>query len=326
MKKMNSTNKRLVIAGIFAFSLTLVLIGTAISMLVSDVSSVQAKTVAMTEQTSAKEEKPFNLPVKLLPEKPKDTQAPVITVTDVTEEEGTEIDVLADVTVTDNVDKNLEEKIVSEGTFDINTPGDYVVTLSVTDQAGNTGSAQKHITITPTPEIETPVATPPTQFQQAPVENTTPTPNESEAAPVQNTTPSYSAMTMYIAGTAISYQNGGQGQGQSIIDSNSSVISTWGGAAAQSGSDGLNTHFIGHNPGIFSTLFSVGQGSQITVTDGNGTPTIYTVSTILTVDDSAVGSDGTNYWSLVTGTGGGERITLQTCIDDYTNRIVIAYA
>lgn len=151
---------------------------------------------------------------------------------------------------------------------------------------------------------------------------------EQPAQPAQPAQPSYAPNTMYVGGSAIPYQNGGQGAGQSVIDANPyGAISTWGGAASQSGTDGLNSHFIGHNPGIFSVLFSLGGGSQIIVTDGAGNPTTYTVRNIMRVNDSAVDiNNGTNYWDQITGTGGGERITLQTCIDDHTNLIVMAYA
>jgi len=142
------------------------------------------------------------------------------------------------------------------------------------------------------------------------------------------TTPAYSASTMYVAGQAISYQNGGQTYGQSIIDSYpDSMISTWGGAATQSGTDGQNTHFIGHNPGVFSVVFNLSTGNQIVVTDSNGTPTTYTVSSIFQVDHYANGvADGINYWDTITGTGGGERITLQACVNDTINIIIIANA
>jgi hypothetical protein len=35
-------------------------------------------------------------------------------------------------------------------------------------------------------------------------------------------------------------------------------------------------------------------------------------------------ADGTDYWDQITGSGGGERITLQTCINDDYNLIVFA--
>lgn len=93
-----------------------------------------------------------------------------------------------------------------------------------------------------------------------------------------------------------------------------------GGAAIQSGSDGLNTHIIGHNPGVFSALFNVVIGSQVTITDGNGTPTNYTINRIYEVNDNAVGvRDGVDYWDQMIGTGGGERVTFQTCENDNVN-------
>ena len=71
-----------------------------------------------------------------------------------------------------------------------------------------------------------------------------------------------------IAGQLITYLNAGQGNGQAIIDANPNLVATWGGASVQSGDDGANTHFIGHNPGIFNVLFSVGVGETISVSDG----------------------------------------------------------
>lgn len=136
------------------------------------------------------------------------------------------------------------------------------------------------------------------------------------------------AMSLNILGQTVYYQNGGQGSGQSIIDANSdSQASTWGGAAVFSGSDGLNTHFIGHNPGAFSVIFSLSVGNQITVTDASGTPTTYTVNGIYQVaDDGTDVNSGRDMYDTITGTGGGERITLQSCINDDVNLIVFASA
>lgn len=136
------------------------------------------------------------------------------------------------------------------------------------------------------------------------------------------------AMTLNMLGQTIYYQNGGQGSGQSIIDANSdSQASTWGGASVFSGSDGQNTHFIGHNPGAFSVIFSLSIGSKITVTDASGTPTTYTVNSICQVTDYGVDvNSGKELFGDITGTGGGERITLQSCINDDINLIVFASA
>lgn len=137
--------------------------------------------------------------------------------------------------------------------------------------------------------------------------------------------PSYEAYKMYIGGKAITYKNGGQSDGQRIIDGNSSVISTWGGAATYSGTDGKNTHFIGHNPGVFSVMFNVSTGNKIVVTDAKGSPTTYKITRIFKVDDYGVNpSDGENYYNYLTSTRGGEVITLQTCINSNLNLIIRA--
>ncbi len=135
----------------------------------------------------------------------------------------------------------------------------------------------------------------------------------------------YEAYKMYVAGKAITYKNGGIADGQRIIDSNSSLISTWGGAEIYSGNDGYNTHFIGHNPGIFSVLTKVGNGSTIIVTDGKGQPTTYKVTRIFTVDDNAHNAkDGENYYNYMVSRRGGEVITLQTCLGSNKNLVIRA--
>lgn len=127
-----------------------------------------------------------------------------------------------------------------------------------------------------------------------------------------------------INGQIISYSDAGQGSGQAIIDANPNQVATWGGSPVQSGSDGTNTHFIGHNPGVFNVLFSLGTGPTIEISDSSNNVSSCTVSQIVTVDDSGMGEDGVDYWERITGTGGVERITLQTCINDDYNLIVFA--
>ncbi|MBP1918901.1 SH3 domain-containing protein [Youngiibacter multivorans] len=136
---------------------------------------------------------------------------------------------------------------------------------------------------------------------------------------------SYSPNRMYIAGKALVYKNGGKSSGQSIIDSNRNVISTWGGATPWSGNDGSNTHFIGHNDGAFRGIWNLAIGSTIIVTDGSGKPTTYRLTKKFIVTDSAVGvNDGQKYFSYITSTSGGEVITLQTCKTSTTNWILRA--
>lgn len=252
----------------------------------------------------------------------KDTTAPIITAPAETIEQNAPVDIFEDVTATDNKDGDITAKLATTETVDTSVVGTQTVHFSVTDSSGNQAAAEKTFHIIAKseplaePQVEEPVSTPTETTQAA-----------ATSAPVAQAEPAYAPMTITMAGQTVSYQNGGQGSGQSIIDSNpTGVASTWGGAAVQSGDDGQNTHFIGHNPGVFSTVFSLGVGSQIVVTDANGTPTTYTVSTMLELDDygEEVGT-GRNYWDLIVGTGGGERISLQSCVNDDVNLFAIAY-
>lgn len=176
-----------------------------------------------------------------------------------------------------------------------------------------------------------------TSSKEAAEANNRPAPTVNEAEPTNETTATEESQNtatpapatigadqLMINGQAISYTNAGQGSGQAIIDANPNQVATWGGAVVQSGNDGANTHFIGHNPGIFNVLFSLGTGATIEVSDSANNVTTYTVSQIVTVDDSGFAADGTDYWDQITGSGGGERITLQTCINDDYNLIVFA--
>ena len=132
-------------------------------------------------------------------------------------------------------------------------------------------------------------------------------------------------MAMYINNQTIFYENGGEVYGQSIIDNDYNMVSTWGGASVQNGDDGLTTHFIGHNPGIFSVLFGLSIGSEVGVTDGNARLTTYHVVDIWVVDNSGYDVQTVeDTWDRITSPYQGEAIVLQTCIDDYTNLILFA--
>lgn len=138
--------------------------------------------------------------------------------------------------------------------------------------------------------------------------------------------PSIQPMQLEINGQFINYQNAGQASGQAVIDADHTRAATWGGAPVQSGDDGLNTHIIAHNPGAFSVIFNLGIGSQFKISDAAGKVTTYTVNEVAQVDDEAYRlSDGADYWDKMIGTGGGERVTLQACINDVHNLVVFAY-
>lgn len=129
-------------------------------------------------------------------------------------------------------------------------------------------------------------------------------------------------------GKIISYQNAGSGKGQAVINRDpNNTASTWGGKAIQSGTDNSNTHFIGHNPGAFSSLLSLKNGALIVITDSKGATKTYVVNAVYKVDDYAKGvTNGINYWRRITGTSGGERVTFQTCLTSKINLIVEAKA
>lgn len=263
-----------------------------------------------------------------------DTTSPVITTIDKTLQIGELFDAKQDVSALDNVDGDLSQQVKVYGSVDPQREGEYSLQYEVSDKSKNTTKINRMVTVVKNEEatIETNLNSQveASESAQEPLASQPPTTTtsdlSSETATAEPVAPTYQPSSLYIAGVQVPYQNGGQGSGQSIIDSNpSGIASTWGGAPIQSGNDGQNTHFIGHSPGIFSVLFSVGPGSVIVVTDSAGIPTNYTVNNTLQLDD--YGTDlntKIDYWDLTVGTGGGERITLQTCISDTVNLMVLA--
>lgn len=267
-----------------------------------------------------------------------DTKAPVMTIEDLQLYVGDPFDIMDGVTASDKVDGDLTAKIEVHGTINLQEAGEYHLQYQVRDNSRNITKINRTVTVIPNERVSTikPTVTPEIDAANRPKDSaanpqpatTTATTVNSPPASATAAVPSYQPNSLYIAGTQIPYQNGGQGAGQGIIDGNPfGIVSTWGGASVQSGSDGQNTHFIGHNPGIFSVLLSVGIGSTIVVTDSAGTPTTYVVNNLLHLNDygDELGT-GTSYWDLTVGTGGGERITLQTCISNTENLMVLASA
>lgn len=187
----------------------------------------------------------------------------------------------------------------------------------------------------PSPPVENPPAaaegTVETTPQQEPAQVAQETPQvppeaAKPAAEAPAPQPATQPNQIIFLGHSLPYQNGGQGSGQGIINGGS-LAATWGGNPIQSGTDNQNTHFIGHNPGIFSPVLSLNPSDAITVTDSAGNPTTYIVNGLVQVDDSGVNiASGQDNWDQITSAGGGERITLQTCIGDSVNLIVYAQA
>ncbi|RXT58708.1 sortase [Lacticaseibacillus chiayiensis] len=181
---------------------------------------------------------------------------------------------------------------------------------------------------TPAP-VAKPAATPsatqasaPAPVQQA-KPAPTPTPVATPAQPVKpqvEPAPTYASRVLMFAGVTVPYIIGNE----SMDAAPANGAATWGGQANYSNNSGENTHFIGHNPGAFAAMLSLGIGSPITVTDAAGQARTYHVYRLATVNPNAVTADGQDLWNDITGTGGGQRITLQTCVGDYWRLIAFA--
>lgn len=82
-----------------------------------------------------------------------DTTAPTITSPDSLEVNlGEEINLIENVTVNDNLDKNLEVKI--EGDYDISTPGEYIIYYVSEDKSGNNIKKECKLTVLEKPRVD----------------------------------------------------------------------------------------------------------------------------------------------------------------------------
>ena len=84
--------------------------------------------------------------------------------------------------------------------------------------------------------------------------------------------------------------------------------------------DGSWGYFVGHNPGPFAPVKTLGCGSTITLCDAAGATRTYIVRDVFTIETTAT-------WKTIAGrvTGYGESLVLQTCTGDgATNTIVVA--
>ena len=89
-----------------------------------------------------------------------DTTPPVLTVPETTTiQQGDPFDVMAGVSAVDAVDGDLTSQVVVEGSVEVDTPGDYPLSYTVTDANGNQAMASQVLTVEAAPElIETEVA------------------------------------------------------------------------------------------------------------------------------------------------------------------------
>lgn len=82
------------------------------------------------------------------PVPPADTTAPVLSgVDDVTVEQDSEFEPLAGVSATDDVDGDVTDAVKVSGSVDAAKPGEYVLTYTVSDKAGNTATAESTVIV-----------------------------------------------------------------------------------------------------------------------------------------------------------------------------------
>lgn len=288
---------------------------------VSTLSDYQIDKIGVNHVTISANDESGNKINKITEIKVVDNIPPVLSAEDKITNIGESIDVMTLVTAKDNYDGDLTSKVTETGKVDWNKAGKYPVNYEVKDQSGNQTILTKTVTVTvkdKAPQIKEPQATiTQTKENQATSHSSSQVNQKEDSESTPSPVPQegqYQPKTVNLMGESIHYENAGQSEGQNYIDTNPANASTWGGAAVQSGTDGLNTHIIGHNPGAFSGIWNLGVGSIIIVTDAANHPTAYHIQRIYQVTQNAVGIvDGVNYWDQMIGTGGGERITLQTC-------------
>lgn len=87
--------------------------------------------------------------------------------------------------------------------------------------------------------------------------------------------------------------------------------------------DNESTHIIGHNPGAFNEMLKLKIGDEVTIVDWKKSKKIYVVYEIFEVDDSGIDREGINRWERIFDLKK-ESISLQTCIGEEWNRIVLA--
>ncbi|MGM0172942.1 immunoglobulin-like domain-containing protein [Enterococcus sp. DIV0800] len=258
-------------------------------------------------------------------------------------QEAKHFDPLKNVQSFDNVDGNLTEKIKLNSNMKKDTIGKYELIYSVADSSGNKTSKKRTVTIVPDKEVTTSdepasVETEPVVTDIQTTEDTTDisesaepisdiAPIENESAPVEvrnDPTPESEPVmtqqhsTINFLGVTIPFVNC---NGASAAPN--SGAGTWTGTGMVN--DNAPTHFIGHNPGDFAPVMNITVGTPITIVDGQGNTRTYTVYEVLDVNDDGINAHDPNddTWARVIDAGG-ERISLQTCITDSMNRIVLA--
>lgn len=139
-----------------------------------------------------------------------------------------------------------------------------------------------------------------------------PAPDPAPAPAPDPAPPASSPRTLYIGGAAIPYRDV---RGGTTPDAGAGL---W--LGSDDTADGSWGYFVGHNPGPFAPVKTLGCGSTITLCDTAGATRTYIVRDVFTIETTAT-------WKTIAGrvTGYGESLVLQTCTGDgATNTIVVA--
>lgn len=274
-----------------------------------------------------------------------DVTKPVITgQKNLTTNAGSPINLLAGLHANDIETGDLTKAITQKTAVDFNRAGTYTLVYEVRDASGNVGQVTSTLTVkavavsqasSTTSATSTAVRSNSSAAKSSTRSSGNTTASSSATAKSAAVSASLAANSIYLAGVRIPFVNGGTSSGYQTINANPyGIASTYYGSSFN-GSDGRYTHFIGHSPGIFTPVKSVGVGSKITVTNGNGTPFVYTVSRVIDLT-MRVEADGFAYPTtdagqalvdaLYYGEVTGETIVLQTCTDGDGSLIRFVYA
>lgn len=235
----------------------------------------------------------------------------------------------------DSDGNDTTDKIQVEGNLNKEVAGEYSLTYRLKEKDVEVKKTRK-ITILPdeTKQTEQAVQAEPAESEET-VAEAAPQPNTTEnqvteaeevispvapieAAPEPAAPAPQPNASLSFLGTTIPFtaSNG-------AAEAPASGAGTWTGTGAVN--DGAPTHFIGHNPGDFSPVMNLTVGSPITVVDAAGNTRTYTVYEVLDVRDDGFNANDPaddTWFRLID--AGGERISLQTCITDTVNRVVLA--
>jgi Sortase family. len=229
-----------------------------------------------------------------------------------------DFDPLADISVTDNYDNDLLDKVTVQGTVNTHDLGSYLLSYTVQDSNKNSTKMVRKVTVKKKENIlsEQTTARSSTNSVDDTAKNISP----------QNTAPH---VTPNVSANPISSQLIFQGVTVPFIDSTGATSAPDTGCGTWVGSgdvdDNAPTYFIGHNPGDFSPVLNLVVGSAIEVYDRSASSKVYHVTELIDIDDYGnninASQDNITDRALY---AHGEQIALQTCLSDTINRVVIA--